>query len=80
MKDFLVFGHTSVTVSCIVRADDDISEEELFLRAGRQFGGIHEYAGNGGDAKLIGVEDQYETIAADEPIVWDDYLPCSVNH
>lgn len=75
---FRVFGHTEVTVSRIVVIDeDDIKRNERALclgKAAKEFCGIHEYLGNGGDDKLIGVEHPQETIAADEPVEFDDYM------
>lgn len=74
MKKIRVFGHATVTVSTVieVRDDTDLTEKEIFTRAKKKFGGIHSYLGNGGDDKLIGVEGSCDTIAADEPVVFDD--------
>lgn len=71
MKTYIVLGNTQVTVSCKVRAN---SEAEATEKAKAQFGGIHAYAGNGGTDKLIGVEDARESIAADEPVIFDDCM------
>ena len=68
---YTVLGNTTVVVSVEVEA---ASEEEALEKARRQFGGIHEFAGNGGEDKLIGVNGENETIAADEPIEFDDVL------
>ncbi len=69
---FTVLGNTQVTVSVQVEAD---SEKEAYEKAKKQFKGIHAYVGNGGTDKLIGVEGEHETIAADEPVTFDDCLP-----
>ena len=76
MKKIRVFGHTTVTVSTVITVRDgtELSEKEIRRRAKQKFGGIHAYLGNGGDDKLIGVEDENETIAADEAVVFDDYM------
>lgn len=75
MKKFRVLGETVVTVSCVitVRDDTELKEKYFYQRAKTKFGGIHAYLGNGGDMKLIGVEEDGETIAADEPVVWTDF-------
>lgn len=72
MKRFIVLGNTQVTISIEVEADN---EKEAYEKAKKQFKGIHAYVGNGGTDKLIGVEGKHETIAADEPITFDDCLP-----
>ena len=66
---YRVFGHTVVNVSTIVEAE---SEAEAIEVAQREFEGIDSYVGNGGDDKLIGVEGENETIAADDYVVFDD--------
>ena len=76
MKKIRVFGHTEVTVSVVVsfRDDTEITMQKILRKADKQFGGIQAYLGNGGDDKLIGVEGDNETIAADSVIVFDDYM------
>lgn len=69
---YIVLGNTRVTVSVEVEAN---SEQEAYAKAKKKFKGIKEYMGNGGDMKLIGVEGENETIAADEPVVFDDVMP-----
>lgn len=69
---YVVLGNTQVTVSVEVEAN---SQEEAIQKAKKKFKGIHPYLGNGGDMKLIGVEGVNETIAADEPVVFDDVMP-----
>ena len=75
MREIRVFGHAQVTVSVVirVRGDAELTEKEIFQRARRKFGGIHSYLGNGGDDKLIGVENRNETISADENPKFEDY-------
>ena len=46
----------------------------IYARAGKKFGGIMAFVGNGGMDKLIGVEGEGETISADEAPVFDDYM------
>ncbi len=69
---YIVLGHSEVTVSIEVNA---ASGEEAIKKATKKFGGIHEFAGNGGLDKLIGVNGETETIAADCPVEFDDWLP-----
>lgn len=69
---YIVLGNTQVTVSIEVEAN---SEKEAYRKAKKQFKGIHAYVGNGGADKVIGVEGRYETIAADEPVEFDDCMP-----
>lgn len=71
MAKYTVLGNTTVTVSVTVEAD---SEEQALKKAKRLFKGVNSYLGNGGDDKLIGVEGDC-TIAADEPVEFDDVLP-----
>ena len=76
-KKYRVFGRTTVTVSMIVSVPDgrELTEEEIYKRAKKHFRGIKSYLGNGGDDKLIGVDGETETIAADEDPVFDDFMP-----
>lgn len=77
MKEIRVFGHTTVTVSTVIKVRDNtkLTEKEIYARAKKKFSGIRAYLGNGGDDKLIGVEGGDNTIAADEGVVFDDFLP-----
>ena len=70
MAKYTVLGNTQVTVSIAVEAN---SEDGAYKKARKQFKDIQSYVGNGGTDKLIGVEGAC-TIAADEPVVWDDVL------
>lgn len=72
MPKYTVMGNTQVTVSITVNAKNP---EEAMKKAKKKFAGIHSYLGNGGDDKIIGVENKNETIAADEPVIWDDCMP-----
>jgi len=69
-KKYRVFGHTTVTVTVEVEAD---TEEDAYRAANEQLAGLSSFLGNGGDDKLIGVEEPDQTVAADEDIVYDDY-------
>ena len=75
MKRLRVFGHATVTVSTVIEVKDDenLTEEEIYDRAGENFGGIMSFVGNGGTDKLIGVDEYEETIAADDEPEFDDY-------
>lgn len=74
MKKYRVFGHTTVTVSTVIKVPDDeeLTEEEIYEQAAAEFSGIGAFAGNGGVDKLIGVHGGADTIAADEPVEFDD--------
>lgn len=83
MKQYRVFGSAEVTVSCVVsvreetiekiKSEDDL-RKLLVRKAKKKFGGIHEYIGNGGYDKLIGVNNEWECIAADSEVEFDDFL------
>lgn len=75
-KYIRVLGHAEVTVSVRIKVRDDetLSEQDIYSRAGKKFGGIMAFVGNGGMDKLIGVEGEGETISADEAPVFDDYM------
>ena len=70
---YRVFGHTTVTVSCVVISKSKLSRDEIFAHAKSQFSGLSAYGGNNGDMTLIGVGNPHETIAADEAVEFDDY-------
>lgn len=71
---YRIMGHTTVTVSCVIDTKETLSPEEQFKRAQEQFGGIKPYGGNGGAMKLIGVSGEQETIAADDSVMFDDWM------
>lgn len=75
MKQLRVFGHTTVTVSVLIEVNETeiLSEEEIYARARKVFGGVQSFVGNGGVDKLIGVTGHEETIAADEKVEFDDF-------
>lgn len=75
MKEIRVLGHTTVTVSTVIKVRDgtELTEKQILARAKKKFEGINAYCGNGGDDKLIGVSGDGDTIAADEEIEFDDY-------
>lgn len=73
VKKYRVFGTAVVTICIDVSAPNELTEEEIYRLAKKRFRGIHSYAGNGGDDKLVGVEGESERIFADEPPVFDDF-------
>jgi hypothetical protein len=68
-QEYRVFGHTVVTVTTVVTAK---SESEAYKKASEKLPSLTAYGGNGGTDKLVGVEDENDTVAADENIVYDD--------
>ena len=68
MQKITVTGHTTVVVSTVI-------EEKIFKKAHKAFRGISAFFGNGGSDKLIGVQGSNDTIAADEEVVFDDFIP-----
>ena len=66
---YRVFGHTTVTVTIEVSADNKKDALEV---AFDQLTNLIAFAGNGGYDKLVGVYGDDESIAADEEIVYDD--------
>lgn len=75
MKKYGVFGHTTVTVSTVIEVPDDeeLDEQEIYERASDSFAGIGAFLGNGGTDKIIGVHGSADSIAADEPVEFDDF-------
>lgn len=82
MKKFKVRGQYIITVTKEVWAND---EDEAINKADDRFGGVIEYAGNGGWDKLVGVSEADESVAADGMVEWDgveeleddpDYFEC----
>lgn len=69
MNKYLVYGHTNVTVTCEVVAE---TEEEAYKAAQEQLGTLTAYVGNGGTDKLVGVDDECQSVAADDEVVYDD--------
>ena len=76
MKRVRVLGHADVTVSVVVNIPPTakLTEPELYALAKKQFQGIQSVSGNGGPGKLLAVMGTDDTIAADEPVVFDDYM------
>ena len=72
LKEYTVFGHTEVTVSVRVKAEN---ADEAMKKAEEAYGGIIQYAGNG-SMGLIGPADtdNEQTISADEEIIFDDFV------
>ena len=70
MPKFDVHGTVPVVVHIAVEADNG---EEAIKIANKKFGGVREYAGNGGMDKLIGVEGFNESITIEGTPEFDDY-------
>lgn len=64
-----VRGTYAITVLKRVKAKD---EQEAIELAERYFSGITEYCGNGGYDKLVGVEEDSESVSADGCVEWQD--------
>lgn len=65
-----VHGTVPVVVHITVEAENGDQAMEI---AEQKFKGIHEYMGNGGFDKLIGVEGKNESITIDDEVEFDDY-------
>lgn len=65
---YRISGNITVSVGITVEAN---SGEEALERAYEKFGGVHDYAGNNGLDKLIGVEGDTEWIEADGMVEFD---------
>lgn len=80
-KEFIVHGQITVSVTTKVKVEIDETDEEFVDGNGDldddavknaamevaydKFGGVHEFVGNGGLDKLIGVYGTHESISAD---------------
>ena len=69
MKKYKVYGVTTVSVTKEVWAN---SEEEAYDKAQNQLDSLTEYCGNGGYDKLIGVDEEGESVACYDSICYDD--------
>lgn len=69
-KKYDVHGTVPVVVHITVEAE---SGEQAIEIAEKKFKGVHEYMGNGGYNKLIGVEGSNESITIDGNVEFDDY-------
>lgn len=67
---FDVHGTVSVVVHITVEAENGDQAIEI---AAQKFNGVHEYAGNGGYDKLIGVTGRNESITIDGEVEFNDY-------
>lgn len=69
-----VYGHAEVICSMRVRAN---SREEAIKIANNRFGGLQNYAGNGGTECLLGVSDSKDArcVLPDGEVVFDDAQP-----
>ncbi len=70
-RNYIVLGHSTVIIAVEVQATN---ENEAMDLVKKRFGGIHEYAGNGGVDKLIGVNGKAESIYAPENVEFDDVM------
>ena len=64
-----VRGTYTITVLKRVKAND---EQEALELAERHFSGITEYCGNGGYDKLVGVDNDSESVEAEDYIEWQE--------
>lgn len=71
MKKYKVYGTYTITIAKEVWAYD---EDEAISKACKTFGGITEYCGNGGYDKLVGVDGDDESVAADGCEEWGNYV------
>ena len=69
MKKYKVYGTVSVSVYKEVWAN---SESEAYDKAYEQLDTLHEYCGNGSYDRLVGVEEEGESVAADGTIEYND--------
>ena len=69
MNKYVVHGHTTVAVSIEVAAN---SEEEAYAAARETLYGLTSFVGSGSTDMLIGVEEEGQSVTADEDIVYDD--------
>lgn len=65
-----VHGTVPVVVHITVEAENGDRAIEI---AAQKFNGIHEYVGNGGYDKLIGVGGKNESITIEGSVEFDDY-------
>ena len=70
LMQYVVFGHTQVTVAVAIKA---YSEKEAYEKAKKELSSLMTFAGNGGTDKLVGVNEPNQSISADEEIVYDDF-------
>lgn len=69
MKKYKVYGSYTITVMKEVWAN---SEDEAYEKADEKFGGVIEYCGNGGYDKLVGVDNEDESVSADGMVEWNE--------
>ena len=70
MKRYRMSGHTTVNVVTVVEAD---SPKKALEKANDELCSLHDYAGNGGTDKLVGVCGENDSVSVDEGIIWDGY-------
>ena len=69
MKKYKVYGTVEVSVYKEVWAN---SESEAYEKADQQLSSLTEYVGNGSYDRLVGVENEGESVAADGIIEYND--------
>jgi hypothetical protein len=69
MNKYRVYGHTTVTVTIEVNAEN---EAEAYDTARGELIDLMAFVGNGGTDKLIGVDGKDQSVSADEEIVYDN--------
>lgn len=79
MKKILVTGYAEVQVSIVVGVDDNATEEEMLDEAYAKFGGIHQFVGNGGTDKLIGVSGHCDQDGIGEESISAHYADVTFN-
>lgn len=68
MKKYRVSGSYTITITKEVWAN---SESEAYDKVESTFGGVTEYCGNGGCDKLVGVDEEDESVSADGTEEWN---------
>ena len=66
-----VYGIVSIGVSIVIDTNTD-DRDVVYDEASDQFGGMHNFAGNGGCDKLVGVYGSDESIEAGDEVEWND--------
>ena len=77
MKKYKVYGTYTITITKEVWATN---EDDAIDKASNTFGGIIEYCGNGGYDKLVGVENDDESVAADGIAEWGNDIEVIENN
>ena len=71
---YKVSGNVTAVIHTVIASDRELTEEEVYEQATREFAGISQFVGNGGcGERLVGVNGPYDEIYVDESPVFDDY-------